>query len=67
MKRGGGIGGRGAGRVLNPEQYRVPEFETFDRFVIQWLARRDLCRLDLAFQPQSLFVCNARGELPSTT
>lgn len=61
VKRGAGIGGPNAGRVLHPEQYRIPEFETFESFVTGWLARRDLRRLDLAFQPQSLFVCNADG------
>ena len=61
VKRGGGIGGTNAGRVLHPEQYLVPEFETFETFVTNWLAKRDLRRLDLEFQPQSPFVCNADG------
>lgn len=61
--RGGGMGGAHAGRVRSREQYRVAEFETFDRFVREWLAARDVRRLDFVFQPQSPFVCNARGEI----
>jgi chondroitin 4-sulfotransferase 11 len=63
VKRGAGIGGPHAGRVWHPEQYRVPEFETFERFVNDWLAGRDLRKLDISFHPQSDFVCNERGQV----
>ena len=45
--------------VHRPAQYRVPEFETFERFLHEWLAKRDLTKADFMFQPQHLFVCGA--------
>ena len=63
VKRGGGVGGRHAGRVLQAEQYRIPEFESFGRFVTEWLVDRDPRKLDLAFRPQWPFVCNDGGEV----
>jgi hypothetical protein len=63
VRRGGGIGGWHAGRVRHAERYRVPEFEAFDRFVREWLAVRDVRRLDFVFQPQSPFVCDDSGKL----
>ena len=60
-KRGGGIDGTNGGRVWKPEQYRVPEFQTFERFVREWLVRRDVRKLDFSFRPQSLFVCDRLG------
>jgi len=58
VKRGGGIGGLAPVAPWRPEQYRIPEFETFDRFVTEWLLGRDLQKLDLAFQAQSDFICD---------
>jgi hypothetical protein len=63
IKRGSGIGGPHAGRVLRPEQYRIPEFDSFESFVNDWLAGRDVMTLDLALQPQSQFLFNHRGEI----
>jgi len=63
VTRGGGVGGAHAGRVWRAEQYRISEFQSFDRFVTEWLAPRDLRTLDVAFQPQSLFVCDKRGAI----
>ena len=63
LRRGEGIGGRNAGHVWRAEQYRRPEFASFDAFVREWLARRDPEKLDVALQPQSLFVCDGRGRL----
>jgi len=62
-KRGGGIGGRHAGRIRHPEQYQIPEFDTFERFVTEWLTGRDVRKLDISFHPQSDFVCNERGQI----
>lgn len=53
-----GIGGRIQAGMHRPEQYRIPQFETFERFVTEWLAQRDITRLDGVFQPQALFVCD---------
>ncbi len=61
-KRGSGIGGIVAG-IRNPEQYRVPEFENFERFVREWLAPRDVRKLDGVFQPQWPFVCQANKQV----
>jgi chondroitin 4-sulfotransferase 11 len=63
VKRGGGIGGPNAGRVRRARQYRAPQFETFERFVHEWLAGRDLAKLDPVFHPQSLYVCGRDGDL----
>ena len=41
----------------------MPEFETFGRFVGEWLAGRDLAKLDPVFRPQSLYVCSVDGDL----
>jgi hypothetical protein len=44
--------------VENPAQYRSIEFRSFESFVIEWLAVRDVNRLDYIFQPQYQFVCD---------
>jgi len=62
-KRGRGVGGAYQAGVFRPEQYRIPEFENFERFVTEWLAERDLEKLDRIFQPQTLFVCDGSGKL----
>jgi hypothetical protein len=61
--RGGGIGGAQAGGVWRPERYRTPEFDSFERFVREWLEPRDRRKLDYVFQPQSLFVCDEHGQV----
>lgn len=61
-RRGGGVGGAAAG-MRDSALYRVPEFDSFERFVREWLAGRDLRRLDNVFQPQSAFVCSRDGRL----
>ena len=45
--------------IWKPGRYQIPEFETFERFVMEWLARRDVSRLDFVFQPQTRFVCDS--------
>jgi hypothetical protein len=47
--------------VRNPQQYRIPEFDSFERFLHEWLAVRDIGQADFIFQPQHLFVCDASG------
>jgi len=61
-KRGAGIGGIVAG-IRNPKQFRVPEFESFQGFVHEWLAQRDVTKLDGVFRPQHLYVCDRGGQL----
>jgi hypothetical protein len=62
-RRGRGVGGAVQAWVWRPEQYRNPAFETFERFVNDWLAQRDPRTLDGIFQPQSIFVCGDEGRV----
>lgn len=63
IKSGAGLGGISPGAVWRPEQYAIPEFDSFERFLRDWLQNRDLRKLDFVFQPQSPFVCDAQGEI----
>ncbi|MBZ0329199.1 sulfotransferase family protein [Halomonas sp. ANAO-440] len=49
--------------MYRPEQYKIPEFETFERFLFEWLAKQELHKIDFVFQPQSTFVVDKHGEL----
>lgn len=62
-RRGRGVGGTRQSWVWRPEQYQIPEFESFESFVNEWLAPRDIRTLDPIFQPQSLFTCDDRGRV----
>lgn len=57
VKRGRGIGDA-VTKVRNPEQYRRPEFDSFERFVREWLSVRDVDTLDFVFRQQWRFVCD---------
>lgn len=63
LKRGGGVGGDYQGAVRHPHLYRIPQFDTFERFVEEWLPGREPSRLDRALQPQCLYVCDADGKI----
>lgn len=47
--------------VYRPQQYQIPEFESFERFLLEWLPERNLMELDFIFQPQNHFVCESSG------
>ncbi|WP_289098621.1 sulfotransferase family 2 domain-containing protein [uncultured Pseudoalteromonas sp.] len=49
--------------VRNPKQYQIPEFETFERFVKEWLVLQDVNKLDYIFQPQVLFLTDRNGDV----
>lgn len=49
--------------VRNPSQYKIPEFESFERFLFEWLAVQDLNEIDFVFQPQYKFVCDDNERL----
>ena len=49
--------------VRDPNQYRIPEFETFERFVCDWLPKQNIEELDFIFRPQSMFVCDGMGRV----
>jgi len=51
-------------RIRREEQYQVPEFESFERFVGEWLAPRDVHRLDGVFRPQVDYVHDPAEDLP---
>lgn len=62
-KAGQGIGDSYRAGMWRPHLYRGPEFESFERFVEEWLAPRDVTRLDGVFQPQAWFLCDRAGRL----
>lgn len=46
-----------------PQLYQSEKFDTFERFVLEWLPDRDLEREDYVFRQQSHFILNRRGEI----
>jgi hypothetical protein len=59
--RGRGIGGGFEATPWRPDQYRIPEFETFERFVTEWLVKKHVW-VDPVFQPQSTWICDRQGK-----
>ena len=49
--------------VYKPEQYQIPEFSSFERFVCDWLPSIDTSRCDFIFKPQYFFVCDQNKKL----
>ena len=49
--------------VRKPGQYRIPEFESFERFVCEWLPKQDIEDRDFIFRPQQMFVCDDAGQV----
>ncbi|MEZ8225877.1 sulfotransferase family 2 domain-containing protein [Vibrio splendidus] len=49
--------------MYNAEQYQIPEFETFEAFVFEWLANKNVDELDFVFQTQSQFLTDAKGNI----
>ncbi len=50
--------------VENRHLYRVPEFRTFERFVLDWLPAQDPRKLDPLFRPQTHFLLDDAASLP---
>lgn len=48
--------------MYRPEQYQIPEFESFERFLFEWLAKQNVSKVDFVFQPQSKFVLGKEGK-----
>nr|WP_298248903.1 sulfotransferase family 2 domain-containing protein [uncultured Halomonas sp.] len=44
--------------IHDPSQYQIPQFESFERFVLEWLQSQCVEELDFVFKPQWVFVCN---------
>jgi len=49
--------------VADPEQYKIPEFESFESFVLDWLKDKDVNSLDNIFKEQSLYVCDLESNI----
>jgi hypothetical protein len=60
---GEGVGGKFQARVWQPEQYQIPEFATFERFVYEWLVTKNVRKIDKIFQPQVIFVSDRVGKV----
>jgi hypothetical protein len=56
-------GGTDSMGVYMPEQYELPEFDTFERFINDWLPHQSLMSIDFIFRPQYIFVCDANGQM----
>jgi hypothetical protein len=43
--------------------YQSEVFESFDRFVLEWLVNADLSKEDVVFEPQYKYICNKKGTI----
>lgn len=43
--------------IHEPSKYRIKEFETFERFIREWLVYQDLSACDHVFRPQYTYIC----------
>jgi len=50
-------------QIRNAARYQNKEFESFERFVMEWLPGRDLGKEDYVFRPQVQFLLNRSGEI----
>lgn len=50
-------------QIRNPGKYQIREFETFERFVLEWLPSRSLDQEDYVFRPQSHFVLTCKRDI----
>lgn len=55
----------GAG-IYNPKRYQIDAFSSFERFILEWLAERDIKRLDYVFRSQSEFLVSREGKIGVT-
>ncbi|MFC3285495.1 sulfotransferase family 2 domain-containing protein [Litchfieldella rifensis] len=49
--------------MYKPEQYKIPEFDSFEKFLFEWLVHQNLKKVDYVFQPQYFYVCDVRDQL----
>ncbi len=49
--------------IYRASQYESPDFESFERFVLDWLPKQNLQNIDFVFQPQYKFVTDDAGEV----
>lgn len=50
-------------QIYNARRYQGEGFDSFERFVMEWLPGRDLDREDYVFRPQAQFLLTRRGEI----
>lgn len=48
--------------MYRPEQYKIPEFASFESFLFEWLAKQDVNNIDFVFQPQNSFIVDSSGQ-----
>jgi hypothetical protein len=56
-------GGTNLMKIKNPRLYQRNEFESFDRFVQEWLQNQNLDQVDGIFKPQHKFLCQGKSIL----
>lgn len=57
-KSGAGKGEGIKAAIQNPQQYKIDKFDSFERFVEEWLITKNIECLDPVFRPQYPFVCD---------
>lgn len=62
-KAGLGTGDGVIAGMHHPEQYAIPEFDSFERFVAEWLPQQDLTKTDPVFRSQSSYICDSNGKV----
>lgn len=62
-KLGAGMGGHVTAGIRNAAQYQIPEFDSFERFVKEWLPRQNLEKTDGVFRLQTSYILNLQGDL----
>ena len=62
-RKGMGSGDGVVAGVRNAAQYDIPEFGSFERFLIEWLDERDIYQLDGIFRPQLGYVADQAGTI----
>lgn len=50
-------------QISRPERYQTAEFDSFERFVLEWLPSRKLDHEDYVFRPQTHFLTNKAGAI----
>jgi len=62
-RAGRGFGGAVTAGIKNAEQYDIPEFKSFERFIIEWLDHQDIDQLDGIFRSQVSYITKKRKKL----
>lgn len=51
------------GAVRKDKEFERKEFETFEKFVRDWLKYQDMKNINLLFRPQHQFICDDNGKI----